>query len=149
MAKSRRYYIDGNTVRVRETLPARREEEEILRVSVQPEQRPVRVRINVPYVLTLLVVTLLFGYLCFSYLKVNASINASMNRIASLEQQLVKARAENAVMENRLSAQMDLEEVFRIAVEEMGMVYPDENEVVEYTEQMREYVRQHENVPSS
>ena len=72
-----------------------------------------------------------------------------MNRIASLEQQLVKARAENAVMENRLSAQMDLEEVFRIAVEEMGMVYPDENEVVEYTEQMREYVRQHENVPSS
>ena len=42
MAKSRRYYIDGNTVRVRETLPARREEEEILRVSVQPEQRPVR-----------------------------------------------------------------------------------------------------------
>jgi len=149
MAKSRRYYIDGNTVRVRETLPARREEEEILRVSVQPEQRPVRVRINVPYVLTLLVVTLLFGYLCFSYLKVNASINASMNRIASLEQQLVKARAENAVLENRLSAQMDLEEVFRIAVEEMGMVYPDENEVVEYTEQMREYVRQHENVPSS
>ena len=149
MAKSRRYYIDGNTVRVRETLPARREEEEILRVSVQPEQRPVRVRINVPYVLTLLVVTLLFGYLCFSYLKVNASINASMNRIASLEQQLVKARAENAVMENRLSAQMDLEEVFRIAVEETGMVYPDENEVVEYTEQMREYVRQHENVPSS
>ncbi len=149
MAKSRRYYIDGNTVRVRETLPARREEEEILRVSVQPEQRPVRVRINVPYVLTLLVVTLLFGYLCFSYLKVNASINASMNRIASLEQQLVKARAENAVMENRLGAQMDLEEVFRIAVEEMGMVYPDENEVVEYTEQMREYVRQHENVPSS
>ena len=149
MAKSRRYYIDGNTVRVRETLPARREEEEILRVSVQPEQRPVRVRINVPYVLTLLVVTLLFGYLCFSYLKVNASLNASMNRIASLEQQLVKARAENAVMENRLSAQMDLEEVFRIAVEEMGMVYPDENEVVEYTEQMREYVRQHENVPSS
>jgi len=149
MAKSRRYYIDGNTVRVRETLPARREEEEILRVSVQPEQRPVRVRINVPYVLTLLVVTLLFGYLCFSYLKVNASINASMNRIANMEQQLVKARAENAVMENRLSAQMDLEEVFRIAVEEMGMVYPDENEVVEYTEQMREYVRQHENVPSS
>ena len=149
MAKSRRYYIDGNTVRVRETLPARREEEEILRVSVQPEQRPVRVRINVPYVLTLLVVTLLFGYLCFSYLKVQASINASMNRIANLEEQITKVRSENAVRENRLSAQMDLEEVYRIAVEELGMTYPQDNEVVTYSEQMREYVRQYEDIPNS
>ena len=36
-----------------------------------------------------------------------------------------------------------------IAVDEMGMVYPDENEVIEYTEQMREYVRQYENIPKS
>ena len=66
-----------------------------------------------------------------------------------MEEQLGDVRAENDVRENRRGAQMDLEEVYRIAVEEMGMVYPDNNEVVEYTEQMREYVRQYEDIPNS
>ena len=72
-----------------------------------------------------------------------------MNRISNMEEQLAEARSENAVRMNRLDVQMDLDEVFRIAVDEMGMVYPNENEVVEYTEQMREYVRQYENIPNS
>ena len=148
MADSKRYIVEGNTVRVGEARVQHAPEQEI-RVRVQPQAVPARVRVNVPYVLMLLAVTLLFGYLCFSYLKVQASINASMNRIANLEEQITKVRSENTVRENRLSAQMDLEEVFRIAVDEMGMIYPDESEVVEYTEQMREYVRQYENIPNS
>ena len=148
MAEIKRYIVDGNTVRQVYEQPERREEQEI-RVRPHHEAVPAKVRVNVPYVLMLLAVTLLFGYLCFSYLKVNASINASMNRIANMEEQLAKVRSENAVRENRLSAQMDLEEVFRIAVDEMGMVYPDENEVVVYTEQMREHVRQYEDIPNS
>ena len=149
MAEERKqYYIEGNTVRVSSTVPERREEPQI-RIEAQPEAVPVRVRVNVPYVLVLLAVTLLFGYLCFSYLKVQASINATMNRIANMEEQLAEARSENAVRVNRLEVQMDLDEVYRIAVNEMGMVYPNENEVVEYTEQMREYVRQYENIPNS
>ena len=148
MAEFTRYIVEGNTVRVREALPKNAPQQEI-RTHVQREAVPVRVRVNVPYVLMLLAVTLLFAYLCFSYLKLQASINASMNRIANMEEQLTKVRSENAVRENRLSAQMDLEEVYRIAVEEMGMTYPLENEVVTYTEQMREYVRQYEDITNS
>ena len=147
MADSNRYFVEGNTVRV-ETRPEHSPEQEI-RIHVQPKAVPARVRINVPYVMMLLAVTLLFGYLCFSYLKVQASINASVNWIANLEEQISKVRSENAVRENRLSAQMDLEEVYRIAVEELGMTYPQENEVVTYSEQMREYVRQYEDIPNS
>ncbi len=148
MADRKHYIVEGNTVRVEQARPQHAPEQET-RVRVQPKAVPARVRVNVPYVLMLLAVTVLFGYLCFSYLKVQASINASMNRIANLEEQITKVRSENAVRENRLSAQMDLEEVYRIAVDEMGMVYPNENEVIEYAEQMREYVRQYENIPNS
>ena len=147
MADSKRYIVEGNTVRV-QARPEHSAEQEI-RVHEQQKAVPARVRVNVPYVLMLLAVTLLFAYLCFSYLKVQASINASMNRIANLEEQITKVRSENAVRENRLSAQMDLEEVYRIAVEEMGMTYPGENEVITYPEQMREYVRQYEDIPNS
>ena len=150
MAESKRFYVDGNTVRVEKTRSQHVREQEIrTHVRVRSEAVPVKVKVNVPYVLMLLAVTLLFAYLCFSYLRVQASINASMNRIANLEEQITKVRSENAVRENRLSAQMDLEEVYRIAVDEMGMIYPDENEVIEYDEQMREYVRQYENIPNS
>lgn len=148
MAESKRYTVVGNTVRVEEVRTQQAPEREI-RVRVRQETVPARVRVNVPYVLMLLAVTVLFAYLCFSYLKLQASINASMNRIANLEEQITKVRSENAVRENRLSAQMDLEEVYRIAVEEMGMTYPNENEVIRYTEQMREYVRQYEDIPTS
>lgn len=148
MAENRHYYIDGNTVRVDHADPQRREKERV-RVRTQPAAAPVRVRVNMPFVMMLLAVTLLFGCLCFSYLRIQASINASMNRIAGMEEQLAEVRAENAVRLNRLDVQMDLEEVYRIAVDEMGMTYPDGNEVVEYTEQMREYVRQYENIPKS
>ena len=148
MAESKRYTVEGNTVRVEQVRTQHAPEQEI-RVRVRQEAVPARVRVNVPYVLMLLAVTVLFAYLCFSYLKLQASINASMNRISSLEEQITKVRSENAVRENRLSAQMDLEEVYRIAVEEMGMTYPDGNEVVRYTEQMKEYVRQYEDIPTS
>lgn len=148
MAESKRYTVVGNTVRVEEVRTQQAPEREI-RVRVRQEAVPARVRVNVPYVLMLLAVTVLFAYLCFSYLKLQASINASMNRIANLEEQITKVRSENAVRENRLSAQMDLEEVYRIAVEELGMTYPNENEVIRYTEQMREYVRQYEDIPTS
>ena len=148
MTDSRRYIVEGNTVRALPARPQHAPEQET-RTRVRTEAVPAKVRVNVPYVLMLIAVTLLFGYLCFSYLRVQASINASQNRIANMEEQLAKARSENAVRENRLSAQMDLEEVFRIAVDELGMVYPNENEVIEYTEQMREYVRQYENIPNS
>ena len=148
MAENKRYTVVGNTVRVEEVRTQQAPEREI-RVRVRQEAVPARVRVNVPYVLMLLAVTVLFAYLCFSYLKLQASINASMNRIANLEEQITKVRSENAVRENRLSAQMDLEEVYRIAVEEMGMTYPNENEVIRYTEQMREYVRQYEDIPTS
>lgn len=147
MAESKKYIVEGNTVRV-QIRPEYSPEQET-RVHVRPETVPARVRVNVPYVLMLLAVTLLFGYLCFSYLKVQASINASMNRIANLEEQITKVRSENAVRENRLSAQMDLEEVYRIAVDQLGMTYPQDNEVVTYSEQMREYVRQYEDIPNS
>lgn len=147
MAESKKYIVEGNTVRV-QNRPEYSPKQEI-RVHVRPETVPARVRVNVPYVLMLLAVTLLFGYLCFSYLKVQASINASMNRIANLEEQITKVRSENAVRENRLSAQMDLEEVYRIAVDQLGMTYPQDNEVVTYSEQMREYVRQYEDIPNS
>ena len=150
MAERKSYIIDGNTVRVQARPEQDRAwEQEILAHVQRPQAVPVRVRVNVPYVLMLLAVTLLFAYLCFSYLKLQASINASMNRIANMKEQLTKVRSENAVRENRLSAQMDLEEVYRIAVEEMGMTYPLDNEVVIYTEQMREYVRQYEDIPNN
>ena len=64
-----------------------------------------------------------------------------------MENQLAQLRAENQMTENRMEAQVNLAEVYEIATEQLGMVYPDSNAQVNYSEQLREYVRQYEDIP--
>ena len=85
MTDSKRYIVEGNTVRALPARPQHAPEQET-RTRVRTEAVPAKARVNVPYVLMLIAVTLLFGYLCFSYLRVQASINASQNRIANMEE---------------------------------------------------------------
>ena len=140
------YAVEGNTVRrLEESMPEGRPGEE-LRPRLLPKQR--RRNRNFAYMLTLTAVTLLFGWLCFSYLQLHASINNSMNRINKLENRLAELRQDNLVLENRLDAQMDLDEVYQVATEKLGMVYPLDNERLVYQEQIREMVRQYDNIPT-
>ena len=42
---------------------------------------------------------------------------------------------------------VDLEEVRRVAVEELGMVYADSSQVITYTRENSDYVRQLKDIP--
>lgn len=151
MEKRTQIYQEGNTLRTRIiTVPTR--DEEILALpprKPQPRPQPQR-RINwaglgVFSLLTLL--TVFFAVLCFSFLSLNASLSNSRSNIYQLENRLAELRAENQMMENRLEAQVDLREVYEIATEQLGMVYPDVDAQIGYSEQLREYIRQYEDIP--
>ena len=91
--------------------------------------------------------TILFGYLGFTFLSLNASLNASRSNIYRLETRLAQLKADNLVAANKLEAQVDLAEVYQIATTELGMVHSDENEQLVYSAELREYVRQYEDIP--
>ena len=158
MEKKTVYYQEGNTVRKEEILVPSREEEILYNVpETEPEERtrvrraPEPVRhvspVRVGLAVALMTLTVLFGLLGFTFLSLNASVTASRSHIAELERTLSDLKAENAMAVNRLEAQVDLGEVYRIATDELGMVHPDGSEQIVYETQLREYVRQNEDIP--
>lgn len=150
MEKRTVIYQDGNTLRT-QIVSVPTKDEEILSLpksEKKPQQQPRRLnwtRLGLFMVMSAL--TLAFAVMCFSFLNLNASVNASRSNIYRLETRLAQLKAENQMTENRMSAQTDLSEVYEIATEQLGMVYPDANAQVNYSEQLREYVRQYEDIP--
>ena len=170
------YYADGNTVRktadFRNTaaVPARRnsaaapahryrgEEEERARRQqahrrTAAQARP-RVRaeqselsIDLPFLLMLSAAVLATLFICFNYLRLNASIDARMDNIEHLEAQLENLKTENDALEQSIDTSVDLNYVYNVAVNELGMVHAGKDNIINYDKTESEYVRQNENIP--
>ena len=67
--------------------------------------------------------------------------------VTALEQSLTTIQAENAALEDNLDRQVDWEEVYRVAVGELGMVYPNKNEVITYESAENGHVIQYQDIP--
>lgn len=155
MEKKTVYYQEGNTVR-KEIITVLSKEEEILALpETEEEQQPRRERQTTPHlnkarlagVILLTSMTVLFAFLGFTFLSLNASLTASRSNIYRLETKLAQLKADNLIAANKLEAQVDLAEVYQIATTELGMVHADENEQLVYEAGLREYVRQYEDIP--
>ena len=86
-------------------------------------------------------------FVCYTYLSVQADSTQLDKRIVSLESQLAKLNDRNNSIEVSLNQAVDLDEVYRIAVTELGMVHPNNNMKIEYESNDVGYVRQFENIP--
>ena len=62
-------------------------------------------------------------------------------------QELDTVLAENAALEDGLNSQVDWDEVYKTAVSEFGMVYPNKNEVITYKSTEDGHVIQYMDIP--
>ena len=129
------------------------EQEEVRRPQrvEQPEVQP-KVRIgqgidliSALFLMAAIVATL---FVCVNYLKVQSDVVQLNKSISKLEKQITNLEKENdalsAVMENE---KYDLETVYQMAVGVLGMVYPNNNEVIYYNNQETGYFRQYQDIP--
>ena len=72
---------------------------------------------------------------------------SSRSHIAELEQKLADLRMSNELQTDKMNAEIDLAEIYQIATVQLGMVHGDGSETIAYDEQLREYVRQYEDIP--
>ena len=56
-------------------------------------------------------------------------------------------RSENDALQTRINTDMDLDHIYKVATEELGMVYANRNQVLLYDKTESEYVRQYEDIP--
>lgn len=92
-----------------------------------------------------IVVTL---FVCVNYLKVQADVVQLNKSISKLEQELTGLEKENAALSSVLeNERYDLETVYQMAVGVLGMVYPNNNEVLYYEKEDQGYYRQYQDIP--
>ena len=143
MADYRTQYVYGSTAPERE-VPA-----------YEPERRTRRVRrakkaalsMDLPYLIMLTVAAIAAAVICCNYLKVQSSITTHIKNIEAKESALETLKTENDALEARINTMTNLDQIYRIATEELGMVYAGRDQIILYEKAESEYVRQYEDVP--
>ena len=144
-------YVYGNTAR--NIMPAQQPKR-----SVREERRPVMnhtvrrnqekaLHMDLPYVIMLTLAAVCVLSICVSYLQVQSSISTRIHNIETLEQELELLKSENDALQTRINTSVDLEHVYKIATEELGMVYANRYQILLYDKTESEYVRQYEDIP--
>ncbi len=141
-------YIYGNTVRQGYELPERREREyEKARKQIREQKRVQNaLSMDAPYVIALTLALIIVLGMCIAYLKVQADLTARIKNIEAQEKILEQYIVDNDALESRIDASIDLDEIYRVATEELGMVYANKNQVLTYDKTPTEYVRQNDDI---
>lgn len=150
-------YIHGSAVRkVQEEAPARRKEPEKEKTNEHRQKVSSRVRrnqqkalrIDLPYLVLLMAASCCTLFICINYLQVQTTMTRRMDRIEKLEKDLDSLRAENDTLQTRINTSVDLDYVYKVATEQLGMVYAGKNQVRMYHQTESEFVRQYEDIPT-
>ncbi|MBR0173633.1 MAG: cell division protein FtsL [Lachnospiraceae bacterium] len=143
------YYIEGNTVR--KARPAYGEaENRRLRSVRQVRARRANRLMSLGYLLFLTLSLAAAGIVLAYYIMLQTQLSGSAGRISSLEKQLGAITKENDEAYNRVNGNVDLEEIRRIAIQEYGMRYVAEGQIVTYSDGGgSDYVRQKADIPDA
>lgn len=146
-------YIDGNTARQFSTAPdIRREREretEERRRQREQETRVPRRKVGIDFVSFLVLSAAIAAtlYVCVDFLQVQSDLTVMEKQIVSLEKQAKDLTNQNDAYYADLQTTYDLNYVYEVAVGELGMVFPNENETVKYQSEKQDYVIQYQDVP--
>ena len=139
---SRSAYVAGNTVRkldvVEEIHKPRKQE---LSHAVK-KNRDKAVYMNLGYVLFLSASLLVAGFVLIGYIRLQSEITASVKHIAAMESTLNSLKLSNDEEYSRIESSVDLDEIRRIAITELGMTYQNQDQIVTIPDEGSDYVRQ-------
>ncbi|MBQ8591220.1 MAG: cell division protein FtsL [Lachnospiraceae bacterium] len=141
-------YVGGSTVRKLD-IPASIEEAPRKKLSHTTRKNREKAHyMNFAYVMFLTSALVAAGFILIGYIQLQSDITNSVKNIARLESQLNNLRADNDEQLSRIESSIDLEEVKRIAINELGMRYADEGQIILYSGEGSDYVRQVAELPT-
>lgn len=154
--RQRRYsgtsYIEGNAARKLTAVPERPIREREYTERREPSKRQVivprrKAGIDLLSFLILSVAIAITMYLCVDFIQVQSDLTQMEKKIVSLEKDVKVMKSHNDALYSELQTSVDLRHVYEIAVGELGMVYPNNNEVINYQCEAKDYVIQYQDIP--
>ena len=82
------------------------------------------------------------------YLKLQAQVTESRKEISRMESSYSDLKLSNDAAYSKAVSSVDLDAIRDIAINELGMVYANQDQIVTYDKQDKDYVRQYEEVPN-
>ena len=156
---SRNYYINGNTVRELNPEPIRRERRGPSREELE-ERRRKKNRKNAArrnreralfmskgYVAFLSICVAISAYAAVTYVHLQADVSDYMRSVAKLQGQIENLRADNDARFKAVSTSADLNEIKNIAINQLGMNYAAEEQIIYYSVENKNYMDQYSDIP--
>ena len=81
------------------------------------------------------------------YINLTNSITTLMDNISALEQNISDLKASNSATESRIASATNLGDIKTAAINEMGMVYANADQIVYYDMDSSDYMNQYHNIP--
>ena len=153
--KREMYYVDGSTAKKMSAQPDYVYEKQ-RQQTVQPKKQQKvsasadrALAFNLKY--TLFVVTSVFIMVaaCVTMLVMEGKVNEQQNRINMLQAELETIQDDNAAYKVSLDNMYSLEDIYNVAINELGMVYARKGQIVYYESANEDYVKQYQDVPEA
>lgn len=144
-------YVYGSSAR-KEALRVQPEQhvEQTKELSQRVRQNRSRaLHMNRGYVVFLAVAAFVTLLACTQYLQLQSEITNRSERITELQQELADRKEANTTKYNAIVNSINLEEVRERAMNDLGMVYAQEEQVITYKDPANVSVRQYADIPES
>ena len=141
-------YVQGSVVRKDNAVvqsPARQKE-----VSQRVRaNRSKAMHMSKGYVAFLAIAAIVVLLVCMQYLQLQSEISSRASNITALQQELADAKEANTTRYNVIMNSMNLEQIRDIAINEFGMVYAEEDQIIKYQRPNGSAVTQFAGIPDS
>ena len=141
MAGRRNEYVYGNTARA--LRPIEKEIRSPGRTGAKSHRKINKESgMNPGYMIFMTLAMVLTGIVCVQYIRMQSSLTTYVNTISAMEIELQSLRAENDDYEKRINGAIGLENIKKRAMDELGMTYASDDQIVVYNSDGTDYVRQ-------
>ncbi len=154
---SKRYYVDGNTVREINPQEERRKqrqrqqrEEENRRKNRRNAARRNRERalhMSRAYVAFLTSCVIISAFAAGYYVRSQAQVISSMKQVAALESQVTDLKTDNDAKLKRIETSVDLDQIKDVAMNQLGMTYASSEQIQYYSVDNSNYMNQYSDIP--
>ncbi len=141
------YYVPGSTVR---KFDVTREIDGRPQTKISNRTRKNRDKakhMSAGYVFFLCLALVATGYILICYIGLQSDITNSVQHISKLEKELNDLKLANDEEYSRITSSVDLEEIRRVAIQELGMQYAEEGQIISFSSESNDYVKQMADIP--
>jgi len=142
------HYVQGSAARRLDvTEEIRRRPQRRVNNNAIRKNREKAKHMSIGYVMFLCAALVATGMILIYYVGLQSDITSSVKNISTLERELNDLKVANDEEYSRITSSIDLEEIRRVAIQELGMQYATQGQIISFASENNDYVKQMAEIP--